>query len=672
MRKVRELHPSELESLPDGAEPDQPAGLVPEVQAELAKDENWWKSAFSDILEDLPEGQTARDYYYKAECRPLKILKPLHRIGFVNKVHNHSFREWLELRDRARKDLYWLGKECIATEQSGANFVPHVHGEMCAMFVQKDFDGVYYKGYTLTDVRQAIGRQQREKEMLLLAPRGSFKSTVNKVDCAQWLLNCPDIRIFIITGAADLSDKFLKEVKGFFYKPERTNYTYFQSLFPEYVITTKAGITAGDMICPARLCRQEGNPSLWVNSIGGVLAGWHCDLMKGDDIVNEENSNNEDTREKLKARYDNVSANLPDEWAFRDQLGTRYFEDDWYGDRILDMRTYGSSNELKYLKRAAWTVKAGYENVPIKQLQEHMVELYFPEKLTFKSLSMKVRSNEKQYRCQQLNEPAGSDVAVNFDIETLKLHEIIQNKVPRPTSGERRLAICWDTAHSDNIGSDYSAGAVGYCHEETRALYVLDVRMGKWKDSELAVHIVDMHFKWKPMFTEIEKFPGYELLAAEIQRVAWRMYGQRLMLAWRDLEQGFGSKRNRVKGLEVLLANDRLWFVENDWTETGFQQFTRFNGFSKRRKDDIPDAISFLQRLIPFEQQQPKESLESEADRKAREADELKQKFAQRHNEMEYGTLFQTPAPLPAPAPKPVKVVDEGPGRMFGGIGIHL
>lgn len=670
LRELPELHTgADGGSLPDGSLPDSGADVVREVPEKL--DRRTWFREFEDVLE-LTGHRELPHYYYKSECRPLKTLKKFHRMGITGKCHAHSFREWLELRDRARKDLYWLGKKCIGTEQSGASFVDHVHREICDMFVPKNFDGVYHKDYTLDEVRQAIGRQNREREMLMLAPRGAFKSTANKVDAAQWMLNCPDVRILIITGAANLSDKFLKEVKGYFYQPDGIGMTYFQSLFPEYVIRGKDGISGADLVCPARICRQEGNPTLWVNSIGGTLAGWHCDVMKGDDIVNEENSNNEDTREKLKDRYDNVSSNLPDEWAFRDQLGTRYYVDDWYGTRIEEAKRYQDSNALKYLCRAAWTVKPGFEKVPIKMLQQHMVNLYFPEKLTFASLIAKVRNNEKQFRCQQLNEPAGGDIAIHFDEETIRASTITLNHVPRPDKGDRRIAIIWDTAHGEKTQSDYSAGAVGYCHEPSRTLYVLEVAYGKWRDSDSAKEVVELHWKWSAMFSEIEKFAGWELYAAEVQRVSMARYRKFIPLIWREADPTSGSKRNRVKGLETLINNHRLKFVDGDWMDTLTRQFIRFNGISTKRKDDIPDACAGLQRLIPAQVIEQEDVTETDAERKEREALELKRKFSEGQEAAAYHTIFAVPAPPPVEAPKTRARIDTGPGWVFGNTGIHL
>ena len=441
------------------------------------------------------------------------------------------------------------------------------------------------------------------------------------------------------------------------------------------MIEGKDGVSAADMVCPARIQRQEGNPTLWVNSIGGTLAGWHCDVMKGDDIVNEDNSNNDDTREKLKHRYDNVSANLPDEWAFRDQLGTRYFPDDWYGDRIADAKLYSDTNDLKYLCRSAWTVHPQFAHVPIKQLQPHMVDLYFPEKLTFKTLLSKCRSNETQFRCQQLNEPAGGDVICRFEEEVIKSHTIILNAVPRPEVGERRLRIIWDTAHtSDNAQSDYSAGVVGYCHDETRALYVLEVDFGKWKDSETAVHLTDLHWKWNALTTEVEKFAGWELFAAEVQRYSMLRYRKYVPLVWRTADRTSNAKANRIKGLESLLSNDRLWFVEGDWMDIATRQFVRFTGerTKRHRRDDIPDAIAGLQRMIPGERHTAEDVNESDAMRKSREARELKERFSDQQRSQEYGTIFAAPPPPPAQPKEPRVRIDTGPGWVFGNTGIHL
>src|ERR1035437_1141673 len=53
-----------------------------------------------------------------------------------------GFDHWLELRDRARKDLFWLAKTILKKDLE-----PDVHQVVCDQFVQKNFDGAFPEGY---------------------------------------------------------------------------------------------------------------------------------------------------------------------------------------------------------------------------------------------------------------------------------------------------------------------------------------------------------------------------------------------------------------------------------------------------------------------------------------------------------------------------------------------
>lgn len=668
--------------------PDSRARLVREVSTELkekppkaavsekqlASQRARYSSAYwqGNEFEDLGiEKAALGDCYFKSECRPLITLHTWWSKRSKDNLYRGSFRTWLDARDRARKDLYWLGHDLIATPESGSGFVEHVHREMCAQFVQKNFDNLYHAKWTLDEARAHFDKLAREKEMLLLCPTGAFKSTANKVDCVQWLLNFPDVRIFIITGSGPLSRKFLKEVKGFFFKPDKTLPTPFQILFPEYVIEGEDGESLSPLYSPARVHQQPGTPSLWVNSIDGAIAGWHCDIWKGDDVVNEQNSNTDETRTSLKDKYDNISSNRPDRWAFKDHLGTRYAKTDWYGSRIEQWEKHPDTNELRYLWRSAWTVKQGFERTPIKKLEPHMVDLYFPEFMPFKLLMQKCRANEAMFRCQQLNQPAGGDILVHFEKEAIDSHTILLTGVPKH-GDDLRIPICvWDTAHETHDQADYSAGAVGWCDQSAPALYVLEVAFGKWTDSQVAIEVVELHWKWNARFSELEKFHGWRLLGQEIQRISMGKYRKPLPLLWRESHDK-NAKNNRIKALEVLLASDRLWFVDGDWMEKTLEQFVRFDGRNIRaRKDDIPDAISNLQKLLPFEARLPDVAEETELDRKAREALELRQQFARGMVDAEYQNVFQAPPTPPTPVEAP-RTTAAGPDWIFGNSGIHL
>ena len=67
-----------------------------------------------------------------------------------------SFIDWLDLRDKARKNLFWLGRLL------GKGLFYNTHKMICDAFVQKNFDGMYFPECTIDDVHgMMIEKQQR-------------------------------------------------------------------------------------------------------------------------------------------------------------------------------------------------------------------------------------------------------------------------------------------------------------------------------------------------------------------------------------------------------------------------------------------------------------------------------------------------------------------------------
>lgn len=568
-----------------------------------------------------------------------------------------SYDEWLELRDRARKDLFWLAKDVLGWTK----LVERVHKPVCDFFVQKNFDGVYHENYTLDEVRNAIDKQDVKKERILLDPRGAFKSTIDGADCVQWMLNAPDIRIFIVTGSQDNADTFLTEIKGYFAQTDAANRQDFQRMFPDYVLTGVDSTSLEPIECPARQHAQRF-ATLWVNSATATLASQHCDLMKGDDVVTDKNSNNDEARTKLKSKYDNV-ANLVDEWGFKDNIGTRYASKDWYGTRI-EIIPQGAACEV--LQRAAWTVKPGFENVPIKQLTFEMVDLLFPEKIgsaerTFQLLRTKLLSNEIEFRCQQLNEPAGDAEEVwkpSFNEDMLR--KLLYPFQSAPQVGE--VIQAWDTSLTSNKQSDYSAGGAARIFEKEGkfGLSVLECEIDKWTQSELADKIVMFARKWAAGKVLIEELPGSELFKKEIRRCEVK-YNYKVPIIWIPVDNSPDSKRNKVKGLEPLMKTGLLRFVGGPWIDLLFDQFVKYTGLRKNkgRKDDGPDMIATLAKCIPTE---------TPDNFKERQEELAKERMRREHYERIHGLGNYTP-----PVIVEEKVVPQDPrNRIFGSTGLHI
>lgn len=582
-----------------------------------------------------------------------------------------TFEQWLDLRARARKDLFWLGKSVLKK-----GLIEKTHRIVCDQFVQKNFDGCFPQGYDIDQLHAAIDRQIRvdehgedTKEMMLLDPRGFYKSTIDGIDCVQWMLAVPDIRILILTGEYKLALAFMGEIKGYFYFPDGSEPTDFHLIFPEYVLTGVEGTSKEPIWCPARQHGQK-EPSLWVNSIDASLSGWHCDIRKTDDIVTDRNCNNEDTRLSLKEKADGTD-NLLDEWGFSDYIGTRYWVDDYYGTRLKPDED-GTVLPIKYFCRQCWIVKPQYIDVPLKQLQSEMVVLTFPEKATWGSLKKKLFKNERSFRNQQLNEPTEADedsaFKVTFTEDILRAHTYQMAAVPPGDT-----FICWDWAFSHSKSSDWSVGVAGRVYqtrvrnelldreEMVYGISFMEVNFGRWKPSELAYQIVSFDKKWHPKQTLIEKSNGAELLQMEVQRNAVR-YGVSLNIYWKPVVQQPDAKRNRIKGLETLLIQDRLWFVGGNWIDETYKQLTSYTGErgNRGRKDDIPDAMSFFSFFLP--------STEFNEDKMKMEEEQFKQAVSRQ----QYQRLFGGES-----IAQPVENTEAQPSldprmKIFGGNGLHI
>jgi phage terminase large subunit-like protein len=509
---------------------------------------------------------------------------------------------------------------------------------------------MYFEDYSVDDFHDMMDEhhQWREREMMLLDSRGFYKSTIDGIDSVQWLLNCPDIRILIITGEYKLAVAFAKEIKGYFNLWEGQEPTAFHLLFPEYILRGVDGTSSEPLFCPARLHDQKEG-SLWVNSIVANLSGWHCDIKKGDDIVTDENSNSEEAREKIKVKYDGTD-DLLDPHGFMDHIGTRYFTDDWYGTRLAPNPETGEVAPIKYHKRGCWTVKTEYAATPLLQLTEDMVTLNFPQRWTFSKLRtvlLKKYSThgDRYFRNQQLNEPTDavedSGFKISFTEADLRAH--MYQREAAPKSGD--IYIVWDWALSDKKTSDYSVGVVARLYKNAAnewAFVILEIVYDKWKYSEVAFQIVSLAKRWGPKVTMVEQSNGYEMLRDEITRVGHR-FGYQPYIYWKQPSRAENAKRNRIKSVEILLAEHRLHFVIGPWIDETIKQHVQYTGEKKNkgRKDDIPDAISYLIYILPTGARPAVEKVDPDEERRLQEEQEKYRRKAAQYDRY-FGQHLQT------------------------------
>jgi hypothetical protein len=653
------------------------------------------------IIAELDIKDATEKYYYKSECRTRaecyrlycqfgrgKKIISLTRIGRGRKALREklSFNQWLRVRDLCRTNLFFLAKYFLGFE----DLVYRVHKPVCDAFVKKDFRNTYHKDYTLKDVRTAFDRmrERRFKNSLILDPRAFFKTSINLSDIVQWLLNCPDVKILLLTAENKRATDLLVAVKKYFKSEEDEPSTGFQYLFPEYLIPGVDGTSTQPLNCPARKESLVGvDHSLWVKSQSSQKTGSHADVVKRDDIVTPENSTTTELRAAVKESADDT-ANLVLEHGFVDTIGTRYTggkDPDYYG--VMLQREQDSAEEdkdLKYFVRPCWYVKPEYKDLRLKELTSiEMVDLVFPEQgrtpaASFKGLRRKLLDNERSFRNQQLNEPIDSEEdspwAVHFTEEFLRAHTYPMESAPK----EGKIFQTCDLSYGEKSTSDFSVivTAMIYLNAEGKyAICILDVDFGKWKSSELSTQICFAYRRW-PMAEQIciERVLGAPWLYENIGHVGQK-YGvpeiKNKIILW-PVDVSPNAKRTRIKSLEFLMADNRLHIVSNaKYIDELYKQFTNFSGekSTASKKDDIPDGCSFMLNYLP------KSALKRDVDpaEAQKEAEEMRAKELQKAQyERMFGSITivasQILAVVAELKPDPRRA---GMSKIFGGNGMR-
>jgi len=557
-----------------------------------------------------------------------------------------EFRRWLDLRDKARKDLFWLCN--LLNKQMWYQ----THKMLCDMFVQKDFDGMYFKGYKRIHVNQMIGKQKRMTEdgiptrtMLLFAPRSAGKSTIDGIDAIQWMLNCPEIRIMIATAFRDLATQLFEEVKRYYFWPEDAELTPFQILFPEYVLQGRAGESESPIKCPAAQVPSK-EPHLWKTSMESSFTGKRCDIRKLDDVVDYSNSDNEETRAKL-TRKINSTSDLVEPWGITDVVATRYFTVDWYGQRMNKDEDGIEPAPYTYLCCSSWYPKPGFETRykallakpnGLFEVTEDMVDLWFPEKQSFAWLMSKLKEKKEiSFKNQQLNiatDPKVLDRYINqFDDGVLKGQMYLTRKSALPKDAEFQETIqSWDIAYSETRTSDYSVGVTMDIYKMKDKRYgavIVEIFFDKWRSSELPSNIVQYYRKYNPSKVYMENSNGVGFLRDNMENFA-KLHGCDLFssnkFVLRPVSVKADAKRNRIKNLEFLLGHGMLQFVEGDWIPETFKQLISYTGEKSTtyRKDDIPDAlalgvVSHLPITALIENPNPEDVEKEQEERRAKE-----------------------------------------------------
>lgn len=523
-----------------------------------------------------------------------------------------------EVRRRAKADLVFLAafflwetnpfSEGGTLPISESRITEESHGVICRdFFIQKD------------DSKKVLDQDPKTKTRIILWPRGGMKSTIDLCDAVQWVLNFPMIRIWFITAADDLATGLLEEFKGhWIIKPDAP--TLMNLFFPEYCVEEKSMGNEFEFWCPIFLAKKikRKEPTVFASSVTSTSSGWHFEIIKGDDVASDRNSDNEDMCRKVTKAF-NLRKKTLVRRGYIDLVGTRYHDVDLYGTAIEqssigDLTEQRGQNwimrenaglQTRILVARAIEIKSEVverlekENQPLTYTNagKDGCTLLLPHYMEYSDLCRQYAEDEAMFE-GQLNQNPRPASDLTFDRPTLLKHTLpIQNM---PQRGP--ITQVWDFAFSKKKGRDYCTGSSVMWGEKGQ-MYVHDLVRDRFKPDGLAAAVVDFAAKWRPQKVAIENAAGSNFLEPEIMRCAYKTGIPEVIdvcrrIDWFAPDNQKDAKRVRMAALQPWLVNDMLWFAAYlPHLNTLYDEFERC--LVDHHHDDIPDVIAQHPRYQP-------------------------------------------------------------------------
>jgi hypothetical protein len=598
------------------------------------------------LLEEIPDEDVAGMLDTRADLYATWDYSCSWRTG---NPENESFDAYIATCLAVKNDFFTLSEVC------GKDFYKEAYQSWVDLMPKLDARDLPRR-YTQQQMRKFLGVSPI-KQRLLSAARNSMKSSFMELWIVQLLLTVPDCRTLIVTETNPLATSRLEQVKLYF-EVQPTGSTRLQQLFPHYCILQGEG-KATEFRCPMSRLHLTIGVALSSMESGG-FAGQRNDVCLFDDPLSENTVGTEAAIKKTITKYDAIrklseigalgSVLVCTPWAVTD-LGAELQK------RNEEAEKDGNFEFLDYRIEPAFTVKKHAEAIAkedLLALKESDVVLRFPRRLDWKFLRAEMQSgredNFKGFRSQYLvswADLAEDSLRCSFVEEELKART-------KPLAFFEPIALIdtymsVDTAWSISKFADMSCIVLTKVikHDNKTVGLVTDVDMARYKIPELAAHIVEAIHHGNPTKVVIEKSGSWQSLADEIRKAAMIRGYLLPHIYWKPTNLGGTSakaKVQRVKRLEVPIADRTLFFAQGHWNDAALLQLVNFDGVNMKRRNDFPDALALgWETFFPNANQDPV----SDAAKKAEEDAEAASLRRQMYDKVFGSSSYQPPAAMP-------------------------
>jgi hypothetical protein len=374
-----------------------------------------------------------------------------------------------------------------------------------------------------------------------------------------------------------LADAFVMECAMHFYAAPAAPLKILHMLFPEHVLHKLP--KAGEFTTPAR-SQFRRDPTVKGVSIEQSLSGWHPDILKGEDIQDNRNSQ---TGYALRKVWKNLQVNvkmLPN-WGYRDHTGTRYGPADVYS-RMLE----NPGPRTIILWKPAYLRRPHALGLEDGELTEGDVILQFPRLLPWEYLRSVKQDDEESFWTQYMNIAEGN-FKPTFPQDRLQAAKVRAEHAP----DEQKAHIAWRFEYSE---CKHAACAVGI--ERDGRMTIVEVLRGQFVPTQLARRVVLTAKKWEAHRVEIEDTPGARSMIPHIRNVAlendWRVE-----LHWSPFMQDDTARALAIKSCEPHLLAGKLLFADD--LVNGTELFRQMYQFGMVEEYELASVTARVANKLP-------------------------------------------------------------------------
>lgn len=457
--------------------------------------------------------------------------------------------------------------------------------------------------------RRRLANTKKQKVVLLMLPRGSYKTTIAATDFPMWWLSqFPDDSILLDSETATLSQRTLSEIKQHY-----ESHGLIPHKCPRW--------NEDSVILPSRKTpRKEG--SINAAGVDGVKAGQHYELIIADDLHSQHNSKTSYQVNQVIEHLRLVLSLLnPGGTLFI--IGTRWSPDDAYkfvidsfADEIVIIpavsttaRNYGSAlvNKQSVPPVSADVTLKAYDESGVVDSKAPF--LNFPHTLPLEFLEqMQKRQGTYIYSAQYLLWPVASERQM-FDPSWLRFYQptrgaakpgepnydpylppVFTDDIARQ---HYRMIGLVDPAFTDKSSDNKDAcdsGIVIATSDHQRNMFVAHAEGSRLDPHELIRRIIELNDEYGVSTWYIEEVSAQKVLRYYLDYLASK---EKRIISVLPIKTGGRSKELRILSLQPYFERGKV-FLRSDQKKL----IDQIKGFPLAHDRDILDALAYAPQTV--------------------------------------------------------------------------